>query len=79
MRASQMFAELHVPTSQAVIRNLIFKFMYRLEKSENCILNNLVESTTSDTRFFSKIGAHWKRYCMLDMKMVRIYCRCLYC
>ncbi len=41
-----------------VIKNLIFKFMSRLEKSENCILRNLVDSKTCDTRFFSKIWAH---------------------
>ncbi len=52
MSVSQMFAELHVPASQAVIRNIIFKFMCRLEKSENCILTNLVDSTNSDSRFF---------------------------
>ncbi len=77
-----MFAELHVPVGQAVIRNLIFKLMCGLEKSENCILKNLVDS--SDTRFSKQSGFIGKSYCMLDMKMVRIYCMCsirccLYC
>ncbi len=33
-----MFANINVPTCQAVIRNLIFKFMSRLDKSENDII-----------------------------------------
>ncbi len=40
--ASQMFSNINVHAYQAVIRNLIFKFMCRLDKSENYIIQGLV-------------------------------------
>ncbi len=39
--ASQMFANINVPAYQADIRNLIFKFMCRLDKSENDIIQGV--------------------------------------
>ncbi len=42
MSASQMFAELRVPAYQVVCRNLMFKFITRLDRSENSIISYLV-------------------------------------
>ena len=57
--ASQMFAELHVPACQGVIRNLMFKFISRIEKSNNCIINVLINPVISSTRFTSPLWRHW--------------------
>ncbi len=38
MSASQIFAELRVPARQAVYRNLMFKFIIRVDRSENSII-----------------------------------------
>ena len=55
--ASQLFANVGVPAFQAVIRNLIFKFITRLDRSENAIIQGLVRE--SDLRFTSAIWMHW--------------------
>ncbi len=52
--ASQMFANINVPGYQAVIRNLIFNFMCRLDKSENDIIQGLVCPSVSDAKYSSK-------------------------
>ncbi len=51
MSASQMFAELLVPACQAVCRNLMFKFIIRLYRSENSIISYLVCPGKSDIRY----------------------------
>ncbi len=51
MRASQMFAELRVPTCQVVCRNLMFKFITRLDRYEKSIISYLVSSAKSDVRY----------------------------
>ena len=61
MSASQMFAYMQVPACQAVIRNLVYKFMCRLDKSENNIINVLVDSTKSVTRYTSDMRKHWHK------------------
>ncbi len=38
LEAGQLFANVNVPGFYAVIRNLMFKFISRLEKSENVII-----------------------------------------
>ncbi len=50
MSASQMFAELQVPACQAVCRNLMYKVISRMAKSENSIISYLVSPAKSDTR-----------------------------
>ena len=59
--ASQMFVNINVPTCAAVIRNLIFKFIVRLEKSENSIIQELVSIERSDTKLTSAIWRHWHK------------------
>ena len=61
MSASQMFAYMQVPACQAVIRNLVYKFMCRLDKSENNIINVLVDPTKSVTRYTSDMRKHWHK------------------
>ena len=60
LSASQMFADLHIPVCQAVCRNLMYKFITRLGKSENCIISCLVNPAHSDTVYNSKLWAHWR-------------------
>ena len=47
-RASQLFTNINAPASQAVIRNLIFTFTARHDKSENVIIHGLVKLGESD-------------------------------
>ncbi len=51
MSASQMFTELRVPACQAVCRNLMFKFIINLDRSENSIICYLVCPAKSDIRY----------------------------
>ncbi len=59
--ASEIFVNVKVPTCQALVRNLIFKFMVRLEKSTNLIIRVLVCPSVSDVIYRSKIWTHWYR------------------
>jgi len=59
--ASQMFTNVHVPTCHAVIRNLTYKFMCRLEKSQNDIIKGLVDTLVSDTKYNSPLWKHWHK------------------
>jgi len=42
--ASTMFVEYHVPNSNAVIRNLVYKFMPRLDASCNKLIIAIINS-----------------------------------
>ena len=57
--ASQMFVNLNVPTCQAVIRNLIYMFICRLEKSCDRTIIRLIDSRRSDIRYTSPLWSHW--------------------
>ena len=57
--ASQLFANIDIQNFHTVIRNLIFKFITRLNKSENVIIQGLVKIGDSDLRFTSAIWRHW--------------------
>ncbi len=54
MSANQMFAELRVPACQAVWRNIMFKFIIRLDRSENRIISYLVCPAKSDIMYSLK-------------------------
>ena len=56
-----MFADLHVPACQAVCRNLMYKFITRLDKSENNIISYIVNPAKSDSLYNSKLWAHWRK------------------
>ena len=57
--ASGMFVRARVPACEGVIRNLIYKFMQRIEKSRNSIINVLVDPTKSSTRYTSHLWKNW--------------------
>ena len=57
--SSEMFVNLRIPDCKAVIRNLIYKFMCRLNCSQNMIINNIVSSSRSDVKYLSKIFKFW--------------------
>ena len=61
--ASTTFVEYHLPDSKAVIRNLVYKFMPRLDTSYN---NLVIAITNSDIKWQSRIRRHW-------IKMLYIY------
>ena len=48
-RNSPIFVQLNVPTCAAVIRNLIFKFKCRVDRSQNAILQSLASSQWSSS------------------------------
>ena len=54
--ASTMFVEYHVPDSKAVIRNLVYKFMRRLDASYNKLVIAIINS---DIKWQSRIRRHW--------------------
>ena len=47
-----------VQCCQSVIRNMVYRFMCRLDSSVNCILNDIL---TSSLRFSSRIRKHWNK------------------
>ena len=57
--ASQMFAELNVPACSAVLRNLMYKFIQRVDVSENSILKMLVNPSYSSLRYTSGLWKFW--------------------
>ena len=58
--ASQLFVNLGVPTCHALLRNLMYKFMCRLDKSVNTIIVFLTNPAMSSNRFSSMIWRHWR-------------------
>ena len=54
--ASGLIAECRIPNCKAVIRNLIFRFMTRLDLSTNSIISTILDS---DIRWTSRIRRHW--------------------
>ncbi len=59
--ASDIFVNINVPTCQALVRNLIFKFIVILDKSTNLIITELICPPVSDVIYRSKIWTHWYR------------------
>ena len=57
--ASQLFVSTRVPTCEALLRQLMFSFMCRLDKSENHIIEALVSPLKSCYRFTSRLRWHW--------------------
>ena len=54
--ASGLFAECRIPNCKAVIRNLIFRFMTRLDLSKNSMISTIL---VSDIRWTSRVRRHW--------------------
>lgn len=57
--ASQLFVDAHIPTCEALQRHLMFKFMQRLEESENSIIKTLTNPQLSCCRYTSLLRKHW--------------------
>lgn len=59
--ASYLFAYFNVPGCDAVLRNLMYKFMRRLDCSQNGVIDSLVNPIKSSVRFSSKLRRHWRQ------------------
>ena len=57
--ASEMFVAAGVNTLQATMRNVMYKFICRLNNSENYIIMALTSIKFSTTRYKSKLWKHW--------------------
>ena len=57
--ASQLFTSVGVPTCEALLRQLMYNFMKRLETSDNSIIVGLTNPTKSCYRVTSKLRKHW--------------------
>ena len=64
--ASRMFADVKTPACQAVIRNLVYKFMVRIDSSENHVIDVLVNPLRGSLRYASELRKQW-----LDCLMFR--------
>lgn len=56
--ASEMFAVNGIPTSHAVLRKLVYKFMQRLNLSDNKLIRAIL---SSDLLWLSRIRRHWTK------------------
>ena len=54
--ASGMFAQNSLPSGQAILRNLNFKFMRRIDACENRLVKAINQS---DSQWQSNIRRHW--------------------
>ena len=63
--ASGMFVNYNVKNCAAIIRNLVFRFIERLEQSDNMIITSVLNS---DLLWQSRIRKHWVKllYCNVD-------------
>ena len=58
-RASELFCSLGLTTFMALLRNLTFKFMIRLDRSLNGLIGQMTDPSRSSVRFNSTIRGHW--------------------
>ena len=67
--ASGMFAKHSLPSGQAILRNLSFKFMRRIDASENRLVKAI---NLSDSQWRSNIRRHWLNsiYCNMTCKLL---------
>ena len=59
--ASEMFVAARVNTFNAVLRNVMYKFMCRLDVSENSVIIGLTNPRKSCTRYTSSLREHWHK------------------
>merc|ERR1711994_477149 len=55
--ASGMFASFNLPSGQAILRHLIYKFIGRIDSCPNNLVANIIRS---DHRWSSRMRAHWR-------------------
>ena len=65
--ASGLFAECGIPNGKAVIRNLIYKFITRLNESTNDVILTIL---SSDIRWTSRIRHYWVKTLYLHHDLV---------
>ena len=70
--ASKLFCDSGLRTLQALLRNLMFKFMSRLDESQNCIIMLLTGPRFSSVRYESHFWKHWYG-CLLRLWTVCLY------
>ena len=58
-RASGLFCKFGLTTFMALLRNLTFKFMSRLDCAKNELIAQLVDPSRSSVRYMSTIWEHW--------------------
>ncbi len=61
--ASEMFVSVRVITFKALLRNLMHRFICRLNASKNEMIVGLSDIRVSTTRYQSKLWTHW--YCCI--------------
>ena len=66
--ASGLFAEYGIPNGKAVIRNLIYKFITRLNESTNDVISAIL---SSDIRLTSRIRHYWVKTLYVHHDLVR--------
>ena len=57
--ASEMFVAARVNTFQAVLRNLMYRFVCRVDESVNTIIVSIANPAKSCTRYSSSLRKHW--------------------
>ena len=62
--ASELFCKAGICTFQALLRHLMYKFICRLNVSENTIIKLLTNTDYSSVRYQSFMWSHWYR-CLL--------------
>jgi len=70
--ANEMFVAAGVKTFKAVLRNLMYKFICRVDDSENEIIMFLLNIKFSTPRYQSQLWRHW--YSCLFIKHVFFVC-----
>ena len=63
-----------VQCCQSFIRNMVYRFMCRLESSVNYILNDIL---TSSLRFTSRIRKHWSKLLYVNICLKQL-CACFF-
>ena len=58
--ASHMFVNTGISTCPAVLRNLMYRFICRLDISKNVIISALCNPKHSSVRFASSMWCHWR-------------------
>ncbi len=65
--ANEMFVAARVSTFHAVLRNQMYKFICRLDVSENSIIMGLTNPRMSSTRYTSSLREHWHKCLYINL------------
>ena len=70
--ASKLFCDSGVRTLHALLRNLMYKFMCRLDGSKNRVIMTLANTRCSSVRYRSYLWKHWYE-CILRLMNLCIF------